>query len=90
MNIPANGDPGFTDAPSFTDSLEPGGFTQPFNLDSGFPAFTTGVNFDPFQLDNTGNSAPYAARSFGKRAMVQNYGLEVQQALGHSFLASLA
>lgn len=90
MNIPANGDPGFTDAPNFTDSLEPGGFTQPFNLDSGFPAFTTGVNFDPFQLDNTGNGAPYAARSFGKRAMVQNYGLEVQQALGHSFLASLA
>jgi hypothetical protein len=90
MNIPANGDPGFTDAPNFTDSLEPGGFTQPFNLDSGFPAFFKGINFDPFQLDNTGSAAPYAARSFGKRAMVQNYGLEVQQALGHSFLASLA
>ena len=90
MNIPANGDPGFTNAPNFTDSLEQGGFTAPFNLDSGFPAFTKGINFDPFQLNNTGNSAPYAARSFGKRAMIQNYGLELQQALGHNFLASLA
>jgi hypothetical protein len=90
MNIPANGDPGFTNAPNFTDSLQAGGFTQPFSLDSGFPAFTKGVNFDPFQLDNTGNSAPYAARSFGKRAMIQNYGLEVQQQLAHSIVASLA
>lgn len=90
MNIPVNGDPGFSNNPNFTDSLGAGGFTAPFVLDNGFPGFKTGVNTDPFQLDNTGGSPFYTARSFGRPAMVQNYGLEIQQELPHSFLMSLA
>ncbi len=90
MNFPLNGDPGFSNNPNFTDALGTGGFTAPFLLDSGFPAFPTGVNTDPFQLDNTGGSPFYTARSFGRPAMIQNYGLELQQELAHSFLASLA
>ena len=89
MNIPANGDPGFSNNPNFTDSLGAGGFTAPFTLDSGFPSFVKGVNTDPFQLDNTGGSPFYTARSFGRPAMVQNYALEVQQELPHSVLMSL-
>ena len=90
MNVPANGEPGFTVQPNFTDSLTAGGFTAPFTLDSGFPAFPIGVNTNPFQLDNTGTSPEYTARSFGKVAMVQNYGLEIQQQFSHALLFSLA
>ena len=90
MNVPANGEPGFSDNPNFSDSLQPGGFTAPFNLDSGFPAFQIGVNTNPFQLDNTSGTAQYTARSFGKVAMVQNYGLEIQQQFSHALVMSLA
>ena len=90
MNFPINGDPGFSNNPSFTDALGTGGFTAPFVLDKGFPSFKTGVNTDPFQLDNTGGSPFYTARSFGRPALVQNYGLELQQELPHSFLLSIA
>jgi hypothetical protein len=90
MNFPINGEPGFSNNPNFTDSLGAGGFTAPFSLDAGFPAFTTGVNLNPFQLDNTGGSPFYTARSYGRPAMVQNYGLEMQQELRHGFVMSLA
>jgi len=90
MNFPINGEPGFSNDPNFTDSLGVGGFTAPFSLDAGFPAFTTGVNLNPFQLDNTGGSPFYTARSYGRPAMVQNYGLEVQQELPQGFVVSLA
>jgi hypothetical protein len=90
MNFPINGEPGFSNNPNFTDSLTTGGFTAPFVLDSGFPSFTKGVNTDPFQLDNTGSAPYYTARSYGRPAMVQNYGLEIQQQLPHALVLSLA
>jgi hypothetical protein len=90
MNFPINGESGFSNNPNFTDSLMTGGFTAPFALDSGFPSFTKGVNTDPFQLDNTGSSPYYTARSYGRPAMIQNYGLEIQQQLPHSLVLSLA
>jgi hypothetical protein len=89
MNFPINGEPGFSNSPNFTDSLMTGGFTAPFVLDSGFPSFTKGVNTNPFQLDNTGSAPYYTARSYGRPAMVQNYGLEIQQQLPHSLVLSL-
>ncbi len=90
MNFPINGEPGFSNNPSFTDSLATGGFTAPFILDAGFPSFQTGVNTNPFQLDNTGSSPFYTARSYGRPAMIQNYGLEIQQQLPHALVLSLA
>lgn len=90
MNFAINGEPGFSNNPNFTDSLTPGGFTAPFTLDSGFPAFPHGVNLNPFQLDNTGSSPFYTARSYGRPAMVQNYGLDLQTQLGHDLLMSVA
>ena len=89
MNVPANGEPGFSNHPNFTDSLTAGGFTTPFSLDSGFPNFSKGINLDPFQLDNTGNSPFYTAHSFGRPANVQNYGLEILQQLPHATVLSL-
>lgn len=89
MNFPINGEPGFSNNPNFTDSLAAGGFTSPFTLDGGFPAFTTGVNLNPFQLDNTGSSPFYTARSYGRPAAVQNYALEIQQELPHAIILSL-
>jgi hypothetical protein len=90
MNFPINGEPGFSDDPNFTDSLETGGITAPFVLDSGFPSFLKGVITNPFQLDNTGSAADYTARSYGRPALVQNYGLEIQEQLPHALVASLA
>jgi hypothetical protein len=90
MNFPINGEPGFSNNPNFTDSLETGGFTAPFTLDAGFPSFPKGVITDPFQLDNTGSAPFYTARSYGRPAMVQNYGLEIQQQLPHALVVSLA
>jgi hypothetical protein len=90
MNFAINGEPGFSNNPNFTDSLATGGFTAPFTLDGGFPAFSTGINLDPFQLDNTGSSPFYTARSYGRVAMIQNYGLDLQTQLPHDLLMSLA
>ena len=90
MNFPINGAPGFSDTPTFSDSLQTGGFTAPFSLDTGFPSFTKGVNTNPFQLDNTAQSPFYTARSYGRVAMVQDYGLQIQQELPHALLLSLA
>jgi len=89
MNFPINGESGFSNNPNFVDSLRPGGFTAPFTLDAGFPSFTKGVNTDPFQLDNTGSTPFYTARSYGRPAMVQNYGMEIQQQLTHGLVLSL-
>jgi hypothetical protein len=89
-NFPINGQPGFNAEPDFSDTLKPGGFTAPFTLDQGFPAFNTGVNTDPFQLDNTSQGANYEARSYGRPALIQTYGLEIQQQLPHSLVLSLA
>jgi len=90
MNFPINGEAGFSNNPNFSDTLTTGGFTAPFALDAGFPSFTKGVNTDPFQLDNTGSSPNYTARSYGRPAMVQNYGLEIQEQLPYSLVLSLA
>ena len=90
MNIPANGEPGYTASPNLTDSLTTGGFTAPFNLAGGLPAFSTALNLNSFQLDNTGNGPNYIARSFGKPGMIQTYGLEVQQQFPHALVVSLA
>ena len=90
MNFAINGEPGFSNNPNFTDSLTPGGFTAPFSLDSGFPVFSHGINLDPFQLDNTGSSPFYTARSYGRVAMVQNYGLQLQMQLTRAMVMSIA
>ena len=89
MNFPINGEPGFAAIPTFSDALQPGAFSAPFTLDQGFPAFTKTVNTDPFQLDNTATTPFYTARSYGRVAMIQNWGLEVQQALPQSMVLSL-
>jgi outer membrane receptor protein involved in Fe transport len=90
MNFPINGETGFSNNPNFTDSLMTGSFSSPFLLDSGFPSFTKGVITDPFQLDNTGSSPYYTARSYGRVATIENYGLEIQQDLPYSTILSLA
>jgi hypothetical protein len=45
---------------------------------------------DPFQLDNMGNSPYYTARSYGRVATIENYGLEIQQNFPYSTILSLA
>ena len=77
---------GFNVNANYSDSST--NFNAPFNLSSGFPAYTLAPNLDPTQANGTPN-AVYVAPSYGRPGMVQLWELEIQQQLPAGFITTI-
>lgn len=83
--VPAS--PGFTAVPSYSDANTLGGFSSVFNIDSGFPAFSRAVNFNPSQVNNQGTN--YIDPSYGRPGMIQIWTFQVQQELAPDLILNV-
>lgn len=67
------------------------GFNPAFNIASGFPGYAAPPNFNPSQVNLSGNPAnAYVDPSYGRPAMIQNWSFEVQQQLATDLILDVA
>ncbi|HEY0794386.1 MAG TPA: carboxypeptidase regulatory-like domain-containing protein [Acidisarcina sp.] len=70
------------------------GFNPAFSIDNGLPAYTTGINLDPGQLDSGNANAPTAfgnfiKPSYGRPGMLNQWNLQVQQEVAKDLIVTL-
>ncbi len=81
---------GYTQTPQFGSN----GFDPAFKIDSGFPAYTAGINTDPGQFDNGNAAAPisfgnFVKASYGRPGMLNQWNLQVQQELSKDLILTV-
>ncbi|HMH14271.1 MAG TPA: TonB-dependent receptor [Edaphobacter sp.] len=81
---------GYTANPTFGSN----GFDPAFEIDSGLPAFTAGINLDPGQLDNGNANAPnhfgnFIKSSYGRPGQVNQWNLQIQQELAKDLIITV-
>ena len=70
------------------------GFDPAFSIDSGLPAYTTGINLDPGQFDNGNAASPrpfgnFIKPSYGRPGMLNQWNLQVQQELAKDLIITI-
>ncbi len=81
---------GYSANPAFPSN----GFDPAFDIGNGFPAYQTGINLDPGQLDNGNANAPrnfnnYIKPSYGRPAQINQWNLQVQHQISTDLIATL-
>ena len=70
------------------------GFDPSFSIDVGLPAYPTGINTNPGQLDNGNASAPrnfnnYIKPSYGRPSQINQWNLQIQQQVARDLIFTL-
>lgn len=70
------------------------GFDPAFNIDGGLPAYKTGINLDPGQLDNGNAKAPvsfsnFIKPSYGRPAQINQWNLQMQHQIAKDMIMTI-